>query len=182
MKRSLPVKVVLTALVSVLVSGCGSTETILTHQKETDVDIRIDGNLSDWPVSRANVHDSDHFSYYVMQDADYLYIYVDFKSPFYNGAIENSGFILYLSAQKNSRNHRGIGWPSGSFNMLRDNPDTFRSLTRDSGWFDNTGNRRLLESLREENFDHVMIVERFGEYVWVLEPTFRSNLPRVTDP
>lgn len=144
-----------------LISGCGSTETITTHSMETDIE--IDGSLSGWPMSDALIHNSEEFNYYVMQDSDHLYIYVDFKSPFYNRAVENSGFIVYLSDNENIKKRRGIGYPTGAFNLLREDPDTYSELTRDHEWFNNPQNQRRLESLQEENFNQVLIVERYED-------------------
>ncbi len=146
-------------LTVLLLSGCGSTETISTHQKDTEIE--VDGNLSGWPTSGALISDLETFSFYVMQDRDNLYIFVDFKSPLYNHAIENSGFIVYLSDDEDNKKRRGIGYPAGAFNLLRDDPAAYRDMTRDAEWHENTRNQQRLESLRDENFENVMIVERY---------------------
>lgn len=144
-----------------LISGCGSTETFTTHSK--DADIEINGSLSGWPTSESIIHNSDEFNYYVMQDPEHLYIYVDFKNPFYNRAVENSGFILYLSEDENLKKRRGIGYPAGAFNLLRDDHESYRDLTRDLEWLNNPQNQRRLESLQEENFEQILIVERYED-------------------
>lgn len=141
-------------------AGCGSTETITTHQHDSPIE--IDGDLGDWPTSSSNIYNSDYFDYYTMQNSENLYIYVDFKSPFYNQAINDSGFILYLSEDEGNKKQRGIGFPAGSFNLLRDDLTAYRNLTRESDWLSKPQNRQRLESMREENFDQVMIVERLG--------------------
>jgi len=143
-----------------LMSGCGSTEIINTYQ--SDSTIEIDGDLGDWPTSGSNIHNSDYFSYYTMQNSENLYIYVDFKSPYYNQAVNNSGFILYLNEDESNRKERGIGFPAGSFNLLRDDLTTYRSMTRESDWLGKPQNQQRLESLQEENFEQVLIVERLG--------------------
>jgi hypothetical protein len=147
------------AIVSYL-SGCGSTETITTHQQENGIE--VNGNLSDWPTSDSNIHNSDSFSYYAFQDSENLYIYVDFKSPFYNHSVNNSGFILYLNEDESNKKNMGIGFPAGAFNLLREDPVSYRNLTRDTEWMGNAQNQRRLEALQEEIFDQIMIVERFG--------------------
>jgi hypothetical protein len=146
-------------LAVLLLSGCGSTETISTYQKDSE--IVVDGNLSGWPTSGALINDQDTFNFYVMQDSENLYIFVDFRSPLYNQAIENSGFIVYLSDDENNKKRRGIGYPAGAFNLLREDPAAYREMTRDAEWYSNTRNQQRLESLQEENFENVMIVERF---------------------
>jgi hypothetical protein len=146
----------------ILLTGCGSTETFTAHQKTSDIE--INGSLSGWPSSEALIHNSDSFDYYVMQDDQNLYVYVDFKSPFYNHSVENSGFILYISEDEDNRKRRGLGYPTGAFNLLRDDPATFRDMTRDAEWLGNSQNFRRLESLQEENFNQVMIVERYEDH------------------
>ena len=146
---------------TIIFIGCSSTETFTAHQKTSDIE--INGNLSGWPSSDALIHNSDSFDYYVMQDEQNLYVYVDFKSPFYNHSIENSGFIMYISEDEDNKKRRGLGYPSGAFNLLREDPASFRDMTRDSDWLNNTQNYRRLESLQEENFNQVMIVERYED-------------------
>lgn len=141
-----------------LLSGCGSTETITAHQHNSSIE--IDGNLGDWPTSDSNIQNADYFNYYTMQNSDNLYIYVDFKSPFYNQAVDNSGFILYINEDESNKKQRGIGFPTGTFNLLRDDLTSFRNLTRESDWLGNSQNQRRLEEMREENFEQIMIVER----------------------
>jgi hypothetical protein len=145
----------------VITTGCGSTEIFTAHQKSSDIE--INGNLSGWPSSDAIIHNSDSFDYYIMQDEQNLYVYVDFKSPFYNHAVENSGFIMYISEDEDNKKRRGLGYPSGAFNLLREDPASFRDMTRETDWMGNTQNQRRLESLQEENFNQVMIVERYED-------------------
>jgi len=146
---------------TIILIGCSSTETFTAHQKTSEIE--INGNLSGWPSSDAIIHNSDSFDYYIMQDEQNLYVYVDFKSPFYNHAVENSGFILYISEDEDNKKRRGLGFPSGAFNLMREDPASFRDMTRDSDWLNNTQNYRRLESLQEENFNQVMIVERYED-------------------
>ncbi len=141
-------------------AACSSTETITTYQAANPPEFEIDGELSGWPTSSANIKRSDEFNFYVMQDEQHLYIYVDFRSPFFHQAIENSGFILYLARSDEERNRRGVGHPVGAFNFLRDDTNAFRSLTRESDWLASPENQQRLESFKEENFDYVAIVDR----------------------
>jgi len=144
--------------VSSLLISCSSTETLSTHK--TDQSPEINGQLAGWPTGDAVLNRSEAFHYYTMQDADYLYIYVDFLSPFYNQAINSSGFTLYMSKNEKNKKRKGLGFPSGSFNLLRESPGTFKDMTTDNEWFQKPQNQKTLEELEKNNFDQIMIVER----------------------
>ncbi len=89
-----------------------------------------------------------------------MYLFIDIKSPIKNSQIKQSGYIVYLNHSKDTRKRVGIGFPAGSFNLLRQDPGTYRSFTDDPDWLENTANREFLSELAEENFERVMIVER----------------------
>lgn len=149
-------------LVLLILSACSSTETLQVHQDQTE--IQVDGSLTHWPVTDALIHNSETFDFYTTQDEDHLYIFVNFKSPFYNHAVENSGFILYLGGEdKDSRNRKGIAYPTGAFNQLRADAGAYRELLRDEEWLYSPQNQQRLESMQENNFDEFMLVERFDD-------------------
>lgn len=149
---------ILSFLMIVFLISCGSTEIVTIHQDQPEIE--IDGSLSSWPLSETTIHNSDEFRYYVMQDDEHLYLFVDFKSPFYNRSVENAGFIIYLNPVDTDRDRRGIGFPSGAMNLLRDDPGSFENMTRDLEWLQNPQNNQRLESLAEDNFTQIMIVDR----------------------
>lgn len=144
--------------VSLLLLSCSNTETLTTHK--TDQPPTINGQLAGWPTGEAVLHRNETFHYYTQQDSDYLYIYVDFLSPFYNQAVNSSGFILYMSNNEKNKKRRGLGYPSGAFNLLRESPATFKNMTTDEEWFQKPQNQKTLEELQENNFTQIMIVER----------------------
>lgn len=152
------IKTTILFCISILFISCSSTETLTTYQ--TDQPPSIDGELTGWPTGEAIIHQSETFRYYTMQDSDYLYIYVDFLSPFYNQAVKKSGLTLYLGKNEKNRKRRGLGFPSGSFNLLRENPGAFEELTTDTEWFQKPQNQNTLEELEKNNFSQIMIVER----------------------
>jgi len=147
-------------LLSILVSAsCSSTKTINTP--ETTVSLEIDGNISDWNMQESIIERTDNADYYATHDNEFLYLYIDVKSPGHNQAMRQSGFIIYLnSGSEDDRNRIGLAFPSGSFNLLRENPVIYESFTTDQEWFQQPQNRERLETLESEIFNRVMVVER----------------------
>ncbi len=141
-----------------LFSGCGSTNTFTPHQQSSP--LSIDGSLSDWDTNRTLFESRSEANYYASFDDDFIYLFVDIKSPYKDRAIRQSGFIIYLSDNEDQRKRIGVGFPAGSFNLLRENPGAFSSMIRDNEWFSKPENRETLERLSENLFSRVMIVER----------------------
>lgn len=139
-------------------AACGSTTQF--SAPEIQRDITIDGTLSDWDISESLLDARDDANFYTSYDDEFLYLFVDIRSPFKDRAMKQSGFIVYLSDDKDLRKKIGIGFPSGSFNLLREYPNQYNSFLRESDWFSKPANRELLEQLEEEVFERVMIVER----------------------
>jgi len=158
----LPKYILPSLLVFLMISACSSTETLRVHQEQTE--IQVDGSLTHWPVQEALIHNSETFDFYTTQDDEHLYIFVNFKSPFYNQAVDNSGFILYLGGEdKDTRNRKGLAYPTGAFNQLRADAGAYRELLRDDEWLYNPQNQQRLERMQESNFDEFMLVERFDD-------------------
>lgn len=105
---------------------------------------------------------SDIADYYVTHDKEFIYLYIDVKSPGHNQAMKQSGFIIYINSSEENRNQIGLAFPSGTFNLLRQNPVDFEAFTTDQDWFQEPQNRKRLETLEPQIFDRVMIVERTG--------------------
>lgn len=139
-------------------SACSGTKTITTQKVENEK--TIDGNLSGWNLNETLIESSEAVNYYASYTDDYLYVYVDLKSPGFERAMRNSGFIIYLSSDRNSRKNRGVGFPAGTFNLLREYPDLYRSFLNDPEWGQDPANRELMNDLSDENFSRVLIVER----------------------
>ena len=142
-----------------VVAGCSSTMTINTP--ETADSPEIDGNISDWNMQETLIERTDIADYYATHDKEFLYLYIDVKSPGHNQAMKQSGFIIYLSSgSEEQRNRMGLAFPSGTFNLLRENPAAYESFTTDQEWFQEPQNRNRLETLESAIFNRVMVVER----------------------
>lgn len=145
-------------LLSVLFIGCSGTKTINTPQ--TDQSPEVNGNLSGWNLEASLIEQTDAVSYYATHDRDFLYLFVDVKSPAKNHAIKQSGFIIYLSNSEENQKQTGIAFPSGTFNLLRENPSVYQSFLSDQEWFQKPQNREMLESMENQIFNRIMIVEQ----------------------
>ncbi len=142
------------------ISACSGTK-VMSPEK-TDRELTVDGNLSGWNLGSSLLHESESVNYYVTHTDDFLYLYVDVRSPSKNNAMKQSGFIVYLSNSEDDRKKIGISYPAGTFNLLRNNnPGEYQSFTRDPEWASKPGNRTLLEDLEKEVFERPMIVERY---------------------
>ena len=141
-----------------ILTACGSTATV-SPERTSEAPV-IDGNLSDWNTSRTLIESDDQSNTYARYDEDYLYLYIEITSPFRDRAIRQSGLIVYLSDREETRNKTGLAFPSGSFNLLREDPALYNDFLTESDWFSNPANIDLLETLEEDIFDRIMIVER----------------------
>jgi hypothetical protein len=145
---------------SLLFVACSGSRTVTTPV--TDRPLTIDGNLSGWNLEQSQVERTDAVTYYATHDNEFLYLYVDVRSPGMNNAIRQSGLIIYLSSDENNRKQVGLAFPSGTFNLLREDPGAYRSFLNDPEWGHDPQNRERLQTLEEEIFDRIMIVERTG--------------------
>lgn len=139
-------------------AACGSTSTI-TPPQTADVPV-IDGSLSDWDTGQTLIMPEEGINYYARYDEENLYLFIEVTSPFRDRTIRQSGLIVYLSDHEEERKKTGIGYPSGSFNLLRENPAVFNDFLTESDWFSKPANLDMLDTLEEEIFDRVLIVER----------------------
>ena len=146
------------ALFAIFYAGCSGTKTISTP-KITDAP-EIDGNISGWNMQDSVIDRTDVADYYASHDSDFLYLYIDVKSPAHNHAMKQSGFIIYISGSEEYRNRIGLAFPSGTFNLLRENPVVYDSFISDQEWFQQPQNMDRLEALESEIFDRVMVVEQ----------------------
>lgn len=141
-----------------IITGCTGTDMVsLSH---SDQELSVDGELSDWSLSESLIDESDTINYYATRTDNFLYLYIDVRGLGMNNAMRQSGFIIYLSNDEERKKRVGIGYPTGTFNLLRDNPAEYQSFLRDTDWANDPGNRRMLEEFESEIFDRPMIVER----------------------
>jgi len=140
--------------------ACSGSKTVTTPA--TDQSPTVDGNLTGWNLEQTEVDRSDEINYYATHDNEFLYLYIDVKSLAINSAMRQSGFIIYLSSNEENRKRVGIAIPSGSFNLLREDPSAYHSFLTDQEWRQNSRNMELIQGLEEEIFDRIMVVERMG--------------------
>jgi hypothetical protein len=145
-------------LFAIFYAGCSGTKTISTPQTTQAPD--IDGNISGWNMQESVIERTEVADYYATHDKEFLYLYIDVKSLSHNQAMKQSGFIIYISNSEENRNRIGLAFPSGTFNLLRENPIVYESFTTDQEWFQQPQNLDRLESLETQIFDRVMVVEQ----------------------
>jgi len=139
-------------------AACSSSKTLSSHY--VNKDIQVDGNLSDWPYSDAVLHESDYYTYYMTNDRQYVYLYVQFKNGFYQAAAKQSGFTVYLSGNPDNKKALGITYPLGAFNALRDMPGTYEQFLNNQDWISKPEHQELIKKLSKDNFRRVMITRR----------------------
>ncbi|MEX2602245.1 MAG: hypothetical protein WD355_11380 [Balneolaceae bacterium] len=147
-------------LFGLLLASCGNVSTLTPHHAESP-ETTVDGNLNDWPTADTQIFSSEAFRFYAKRDSENLYIFVDFLSPYYNEVVNKSGFILYMSQEDQNRKRKGLGFPSGSFHQLREQPGRYEELTTNLEWLNNPQNHDVLDGLETENFERIMIIERY---------------------
>ncbi len=141
--------------------ACSGTK-VMTPNKSAH-ELTIDGNLSDWNLGESLLEESELVNYYVTHTDNFLYLYVDVRSPSMNNAMKQSGFTVYLSSNEEERKRVGIAYPAGSFNLLQNNnPAEYESLLRDPGWLQKQSNRTMLQDFEKEVFEQPMIIERYS--------------------
>lgn len=142
--------------------ACSGTK-VMSPDK-SDRELTIDGNLSDWNLGNSLLEESESVNYYVTHTNNFLYLYVDIRSPSMNNAMKQSGFTIYFSNNEGDRKRVGIAYPAGSFNLLRNNnPAEYESFLRDPEWAQKQANRTMLQDLEKEVFEQPMIVERYDD-------------------
>lgn len=146
-------------VVSLLFMSCSGTKHVTVLQKSEA--LPIDGNLAGWTTENTLINSSEDINYHAYLHDDILYLFVDVKNPRLDSAIRQSGLIVYLSNSEENRKRVGIGYPVGSFNLLRESPSAFDDFTTEVDWSNKPQNVELLRSLLTQIYSKVMIVERY---------------------
>jgi hypothetical protein len=141
-----------------LLLGCSGTEKLSVST--TDRTPTVDGNLIDWNTTESLLKSTAEVDYYVSRSGEFLYVFVDVKAPMKNAAIRQSGLIFYLNDSEGNRRQKGLGFPPGTLNLLREYPVQFEAFTSEPQWAQNPQNQELMNSLGEGLFSTVMVVER----------------------
>lgn len=149
--------------------ACSGSKALTLHEVEprtsaitaaTDLAITIDGTPSEWDLDATIVQRNQDFNIHAQTDQEHLYLYVEILNPFFNRAIRNSGFTVYLSPDPKNRKARGVTFPIGAFNLLRDNPGYYQDFLRDKEWFQSPANADYLVELHRKIFNDVMLTEQ----------------------
>ncbi|GEM_PF-597030 len=143
---------------SLFLSSCGSSQTFVSTN--VNQELKIDGDLSDWPRSKALIKESNAFEYYAAHDDEKLYLYVNMKSVQYNSIVENTGFTVYLSSSRENKKSLGITYPVGAFNFLKQRPGEYQKFKNNRDWLQKPENQDLLERLKEQNYKKVLITQK----------------------
>jgi len=149
----------LTLFLVAFLASCSGTKQITVHDSESL--ITIDGSLSDWDTGATSLNDSDEIRYFATRQDNYLYVFVDVRSIYKDYSIRQMGMTVYLSNSEDNRRSVGIGYPAGTFNLLRQYPNAFNGFTTDLEWGRKPENIELMTELSKDLFSRVMIVERF---------------------
>lgn len=138
--------------------NCTGPEQLAVY--EEDQELEVDGNLTNWNTDQTLLKSTSEVDYYATTYNNNLYLFVDVKGLIKHSGILKSGLIVYLSSSEENRKRTGISYPPGSYNLLREYPNSFESFTTDAEWSREPENTQMLENLQEGMYSSVMIVER----------------------
>lgn len=160
--------------------GCGSGKAVVLEQAEwrsrsgeaadaggaradvaqTDGAPTIDGTPSEWTLDQTMLERNDLFNFHAASDGEFLYLYVEVLSQFHQFALRRSGFTVYLSNDPKNRRKRGVSYPSGTFNLLRDDPGFYDEFLRNPEWMQKPENQEFMERLDTQVFELATMSER----------------------
>lgn len=144
---------------SVLFLSCSGGKQIAVHQGSEA--LPVDGNLSGWQTANTLLNSADDIHYHAFIHNGNLHLFVDVRDLYVDLAIRQSGLVVYVSNSEELRRETGVGFPVGTFNLLRTIPGAYTSFTTDEEWVQKPENTQMMRDLSNEIFDRVMIVERF---------------------
>lgn len=152
-------RLLILSLITVFFISCSGTKQVTVYQKNES--LPIDGSLAGWVTANTLLNDSEDIRYHAYLHDDVLYLFADVRNPMLDRAIRQSGLIVYLSNSEQQRRAVGIGYPTGTFNLLREYPGAYNGFTTDPEWSRKPENTELMRSLGDQIFERVMIVERY---------------------
>jgi hypothetical protein len=153
------VQIICLLLFTALTISCSGTKQVTVTQKGEA--LPVNGNLTGWTTQSTLINSSEDINYHAYVHDNSLYLFVDVRNPRLDAAIRQSGLIVYLSNSEENRKRVGIGYPAGSFNLLRESPGAYNSFTTDVEWMRKPENVERMRGLLGEIFSKVMIVERY---------------------
>lgn len=138
--------------------SCSGTEQFTVF--EEDQALEVDGNLTNWNTDETLLKSTSEVDFYATTYGNNLYLFIDVKGLIKHSGILKSGMIVYLSSSEENRRRTGIAYPPGSYNLLRQYPNSFESFTTDVEWSRQPENTETLENLTNDMYSSIMIVER----------------------
>lgn len=120
----------------------------------------VDGSPGEWALDRTILERNDLFNFHAASDGDFLYLYVEVLSQFHQFALRRSGFTVYVSNDTKNRRKRGVSYPSGTFNLLRDDPGFYDDFLRNPEWMQKPENQEFMERLDTQIYDLATLSER----------------------
>jgi len=144
--------------IPLLIIGCSNAKVVSIPS--TDSPPEVDGFIGNWNIAESELESTDLFRYLATYDDEHLYLFIEFRSLFYHEAAKRSGFIVYLSNDQKNRRARGVAFPSGSFNLLRENPGMYDTFISDPEWIQKPDSQRMLENMELDNYHRLMIIDK----------------------
>lgn len=138
--------------------NCSGPEKLSVHEGAQAIE--VDGNLTNWNTNETLLKSTSEVDYYATTYNNNLYLFIDVKGLVKHSGILKSGMIVYLGSSEENRKRTGVAYPPGSYNLLREYPNSFDSFTTDREWSNKPANRQLLDDLQEDMYSSVLIVER----------------------
>jgi len=154
-----PLLAIIALIISVVLISCSGSKSITIHQSAES--LPVDGSLSGWQTANTLLNSADDIHYHAYVHDENLYLFIDVRDLYVDLAIRQSGLVVYVSNSEERRRETGIGYPTGTFNLLRNFPGAYTSFTTDEEWVQKPENTEMMRELSKEVFDRVMIVERF---------------------
>lgn len=151
-------RILLFIVLLVALTNCSGPEQLSVYQEAQPLE--VDGSLTNWNTDATLLSSASDVDYYAATYGNNLYLFVDVKGIVKHSGILKSGLIVYLSSSEENRKRTGISYPPGSYNLLREYPNSFEEFTSDMEWSREPENTEMLENLEEGMYSSVMIVER----------------------
>ncbi len=152
------------ALLTISMLGCSGSKNTTTLSS-MDATLSLDGEPTEWDLESTRLLMDDRFHIYASKNStgDVLYVYINVASPFLQEAVKRSGLTLYLSSDKDNPEARGVTYPSGTFNLLRDNPGFYDDFLRDREWLGKKENIDNLQASEPRIYETATLKEKYDK-------------------
>ncbi|HBW00331.1 MAG TPA: hypothetical protein DEF03_03960 [Bacteroidetes bacterium] len=152
------------ALITLGLIGCSGSQNTASLST-MDAPMIMDGEPAEWDLESTRLLMDDRFHIYASKNptGDVLYVYINVASPFLQEAVKRSGLTLYLSSDKENPEARGVTYPSGTFNLLRDNPSFYDDFLRDKEWLGKKENIDDLQASEPRIYETATLKEKYDK-------------------